>query len=315
MIKKNKIKLILIKLFLIFFFNNIGNTSISSFIVIKVNNEIITNFDIKQEYNYLIALNNELKNLDENSIIDLAKNSLIREKIKKNELAKYYEFDGTNDYLNTILERFYLKLNLNNINEFENYLKNFNLSLEDVKKKIEIEVLWNQMIMQRYDKQIDIDKNKLKKKIIEQKMLNDEKIKYELSEIVFQVDTKKKLNEMIDEIKESIASKGFKNTATIYSISDSSKFGGQIGWVNEEQLSKLILNEIKKLNTGEITDPINIPGGLLILKLENVKSEKIEINLDEALNNLIKFEKSRQLNQFSAIYFNKIKINSKISEQ
>ena len=315
MIKKNKIKLIFIKLFLIFFFNNIANAAISSFIVIKVNNEIITNFDIKQEYNYLIALNNELKNLDENSIIDLAKNSLIREKIKKNELAKYYEFDGTNDYLNTILERFYLKLNLNNINEFENYLKNFNLSLEDVKKKIEIEVLWNQMIMQRYDKQIDIDKNKLKKKIIEQKMLNDEKIKYELSEIVFQVDTKKKLNEMIDEIKESIASKGFKNTATIYSISDSSKFGGQIGWVNEEQLSKLILNEVKKLNTGEITDPINIPGGLLILKLENVKSEKIEINLDEALNNLIKFEKSRQLNQFSAIYFNKIKINSKISEQ
>ena len=315
MINKNKIRLIFIKLFLIFFFNNIANAAISSFIVIKVNNEIITNFDIKQEYNYLIALNNELKNLDENSIIDLAKNSLIREKIKKNELAKYYEFDGTNDYLNTILKRFYLKLNLNNINEFENYLKNFNLSLEDVKKKIEIEVLWNQMIMQKYDKQIDIDKNKLKKKIIEQKMLNDEKIKYELSEIVFQVDTKKKLNEMIDEIKESIASKGFKNTATIYSISDSSKFGGQIGWVNEEQLSKLILNEVKKLNTGEITDPINIPGGLLILKLENVKSEKIEINLDEALNNLIEFEKSRQLNQFSAIYFNKIKINSKISEQ
>ena len=201
------------------------------------------------------------------------------------------------------------------MNEFENYLKNFNLSLIDVKKKIEIEVLWNQMIVQKYDKQIDIDKNKLKKKIIDQKMLNDEKIKYELSEIVFQVDTKKKLNKMIDEIKESIASKGFKNTATIYSISDSSKFGGQIGWVNEEQLSKLILNEIKKLNTGEITNPINIPGGLLILKLENVKTEKIEINLDEALNNLIKFEKDRQFNQFSAIYFNKIKINSKISEQ
>ena len=151
--------------------------------------------------------------------------------------------------------------------------------------------------------------------IINRKSKYDEKIKYELSEIVFQVDTKKKLNEMIDEIKESIASKGFKNTATIYSISDSSKFGGQIGWVNEEQLSKLILNEVKKLNTGEITDPINIPGGLLILKLENVKSEKIEINLDEALNNLIEFEKSRQLNQFSTIYFNKIKINSKISEQ
>ena len=315
MINKNKIRLIFIKLFLIFFFSNIGNAAISSFIVIKVNNEIITNLDIKQEYNYLIALNNELKNLDKNSIIDLAKNSLIREKIKKNELAKYYEFDGTNNYLNTILERFYLKLNLNNINEFENYLKNFNLSLIDVKKKIEIEVLWNQMIMQKYDKQIDIDKNKLKKKIIDQKMLNDEKIKYELSEIVFQVDSKKKLKEMINEIKESIASKGFKNTATIYSISDSSKFGGQIGWVNEEQLSKLILNEIKKLNTGEITDPINIPGGLLILKLENVKTEKIEINLDEALNNLIKFEKDRQFNQFSAIYFNKIKINSKISEQ
>jgi len=280
-----------------------------------VNDEIITNLDIIEESNYLVALNNELKNLDKNSIFTLAKNSLIREKIKRNELAKYYKFDHTKSYLNKILENFYLNLNLNNVNEFENYLKNFNLDLITIKKKIEIELLWNEMIVQKYSKQIDIDKDKLKKKIIDQKMLNDEKKKYELSEIMFQVDKKKNLKEMINEIKESITSKGFKNTANIYSISDTSKFGGKIGWINEEQLSTSIIKEIKKLNIGETTDPINVSGGFLILKLENIKTEKIEINLDVALNNLIQSEKNRQLNQFSVFFFNKLKLNSKINEQ
>jgi len=312
---KKQTKFIFIKLFLIFFFHTVANASISSFIVVKVNDEIITNLDIIEESNYLVALNNELKNLDKNSIFTLAKNSLIREKIKRNELAKYYKFDHTKSYLNKILENFYLNLNLNNVNEFENYLKNFNLDLITIKKKIEIELLWNEMIVQKYSKQIDFDKDKLKKKIIDQKMLNDEKKKYELSEIMFQVDKKKNLKEMINEIKESITSKGFKNTANIYSISDTSKFGGKIGWINEEQLSTSIIKEIKKLNIGETTDPINVSGGFLILKLENIKTEKIEINLDVALNNLIQSEKNRQLNQFSVFFFNKLKLNSKINEQ
>ncbi len=289
--------------------------SINSFIVLKVDNEIITNLDIKQEYNYLIALNNELKNLDKKSIIDLAKNSLIREKIKKNELSKYYEFDHTKKYLNKIMRQFYLKLNFNDMNEFENYLKDFDLTLNKVKSKIEIEVLWNELIMLKYDKHIDINKDKLKKKILNQRSLNNIKTKYELSEIVFQVDKKKNLKNKIKEIKESIISKGFKNTANIYSISDTAKFGGNIGWVNEGQLSKLILEKVKKLNIGEITDPVNIPGGFLIIKLKNIKTEKVEINLEEELKNLTRFEKDRQLNQFSAIYFNKLKLNSKISEQ
>ncbi len=315
MINTNKTKIIIIKLFLIFFFNSLAIASINSFIVLKVDNEIITNLDIKQEYNYLIALNNELKNLDKKSIIDLAKNSLIREKIKKNELSKYYEFDHTKKYLNKIMRQFYLKLNFNDMNEFENYLKDFDLTLNKVKSKIEIEVLWNELIMLKYDKHIDINKDKLKKKILNQRSLNNIKTKYELSEIVFQVDKKKNLKNKIKEIKESIISKGFKNTANIYSISDTAKFGGNIGWVNEGQLSKLILEKVKKLNIGEITDPVNIPGGFLIIKLKNIKTEKVEINLEEELKNLTRFEKDRQLNQFSAIYFNKLKLNSKISEQ
>ena len=308
----NKIKSIFIKLFIIFFFNNASIASINSFIVVKINNEIITNIDIKQEYNYLIALNNELKNLKEASVMNLAKNSLVREKIKKNELAKYFEFDHTRSYLDEVLKRFYLNLKLNNINEFENYLKDFDLTLNSVRKKIEIELLWNELIFNKYKEQLDINKNELKKKI---KTENNEKKKYELSEIVFQVDKKKNLNKIIEKIKESIMKEGFKNTANIYSISDSSKFGGKIGWIDEGQLSSIIINDVKKLNIGEITDPISIPGGFLILKLENTKTEKVEINFDKELKNLIKFETERQLNQFSTIYFNKIKLNSVISEQ
>jgi peptidyl-prolyl cis-trans isomerase SurA len=283
------------------------------FMAYKVNNEIITNIDVENESRYLMALNTQLRNLDEKKIISIAKDSIIKETIKKIELQKYFKLNQKNPYLNTIVKDFYIKLNLNDEIEFETYLNKYNLTINDVKKKMEIETTWNQLIFEKYKNQINIDEDKIKQRI-KNKIPSKENKKYLLSEIVFEKKADQTVKQKINNINESIKEIGFKNTANIYSVSDSSKFGGNIGWVEESKLSSKLASVVEKLNIGEITTPIQIGNGFLIIKLNDIKSEIIKIDEKKELKKLIRFEQNRQLDQFSKIYFNKIKINTKISE-
>ena len=288
--------------------------AIESYIEFKVNDEIITNVDLDTECRYLIALNNELKNTDKKILLRLAKESIIREKIKKNELLKYYELDSSQDYIDDVIENFYKKLNIKNLNEFETYLSDYNLKLKNVKDKIEIQVLWKSLIGEKYSDQMNINEEKLKKKIEENSDAKEFDTEYELSEIIFQINDTVELSNQINLIQEDIKKQGFKNAATIHSISDSSKFGGNIGLVNESKLSKEIANAIVNLEIGEISLPIKIANGFLLLKIDNKKQKQIQINKKQLLEQAINFETNKQYNQFSIIYFNKIKLNSIISE-
>ena len=283
------------------------------FVAYKVNDQIITNIDIKNESKYLMALNNQLRNLTDKKILEIAKESIIKEKIKEIELLKYFTLDQSNSLLDKVIKDFYLKLKLNNENEFARYLVEYNLTIDDVKKKVEIETTWNKLIYERYKNQIDIDKDALQKRLINKNKSNTKKI-YLLSEIVFEKNKEQPLNEIIEKIYESIEEIGFKNTANIYSISDSAKFGGSIGWIEEENISKKIIKITQNLKVNTYTKPIKLGNGFIILKLDNVKIEKIKVNKKEELDKMIVFESNRQLNQFSKIYFNKIKINTNISE-
>ena len=116
-------------------------------------------------------------------------------------------------------------------------------------------------------------------------------------------------------IEKRILEIGFNNSANIHSVSDSAKLGGKIGWIYESQLNEIIKKEMLSLNIGEYTKPITMPGGFLIIKLEDKKMEKIDFNFDEEFNKQIANEKNSQLSQFSEIYFKKIKKNSVISEK
>jgi len=283
------------------------------FVAYKVNDQIITNIDIKNESKYLMALNNQLRNLTDKKILEIAKESIIKEKIKEIELLKYFTLDQSNSLLDKVIKDFYLKLKLNNENEFARYLAEYNLTIDDVKKKVVIETTWNKLIYERYKNQIDIDKDALQKRLINKNKSNTKKI-YFLSEIVFEKNKEQPLNEIIEKIYESIEEIGFKNTANIYSISDSAKFGGSIGWIEEENISKKIIKITQNLKVNTYTKPIKLGNGFIILKLDNVKIEKVKINKKEELDKMIVFESNRQLNQFSKIYFNKIKINTNISE-
>jgi len=306
---KNRLILIVILFMLFLLPKSLANITIA----LKINDNIITNQDIVKESLYLKALNKELENLNSKKIHKIAKESIIKETIKKIELSKYYILDQKNPILENIIKDFYLKLDMKNEIEFQDHLKKYSLTILDVKKKIEIESSWNALIEKNYRPLIQINKDNLMNKI--SKLNNNEKKKsYFLSEIFFE----KKVNENIDDlnskIKESIKEIGFENTANIYSISDTSKFGGKIGWIEEANLPSTLKSAISKLDINEYTDPISVNNNFLILKLVDIKDEVIELDKELLLQNMVNYELNRQLNNYSKIYYNKVYINSTVYE-
>ena len=289
----------------------ISNTDV--YIYATVNNKIITNFDINKEINYLKILNPNLSKLKNEKILELAKNSLINEYIKKNELEKIFDLSKENSFVEEYLKNLYKKLNFTSEEDFKNTLKkSANYSLKEVKKKLRVEISWNELIYKKYGNQVKIDKNILLKKVenFENRTINE----YLLSEIVFRKNKDGNIDNLIDNIKLSIQEIGFENTANVYSISESSKMGGNIGWIKENNLSDLVYENIKKIDKGQYTNVIQIGNNYLILKIKEVRTEKVLVNKDEELNKMIKFETNKQLNQFSKIYFDKTKINYDINE-
>ena len=257
-------------------------------------------------------MNNQLKDLDKKQILGIAEESIVREAVKEIELNKFFDLKQMNPYVDIYIKELYSRLNLKNEDQFQKYLQNYGLSLDFVKKKVQIEIMWNQLIYDKFRYQIKIDKKKILNEIKSSKNKSSEKI-YLLSEIVFEIKNKDEFNEKKDKIEKSIDEIGFKNSANIYSISDSSKFGGEIGWIAEKELSKKIFNEINNLEINQYTKPILTGSSFLILKIDDLKYEEKKIDSKEQLNKKIKFETDRQLQQFSKIYYNKVKINTNIN--
>ena len=307
----------LFKIIIIFFlfFSHVTKTFSNDniYIKIKINDEIVTNFDLKKEKNYLIALNPNLKELKDELQNKIAKDSIVREIIKKNEVEKYFKLNQKNEMINIFIKRLYANLGFVDELTFENYLIQNNWTLDEVKKKIEIESLWNQLIYDRYRNQVKIDKIKLKEKV-DNDQKNDFKILYNLSEIVFIIEKDRTYENTIKSIDSSIIEIGFENTANLYSVSESSNIGGKIGWIDSNSLSSSLINSLKNLEIGKYTKPVKIGSKFIILKINDIKKEKKIVDNEKELRNLIKMEENRQLNNFSKIYFDKLKINTKINE-
>lgn len=306
---------VLFFLFTIIFFNIANSISKENvFIIATIDEDILTNYDVKKEMEYLKILNPGLSKLDSKKIKKLSKTSLINEIIKINEISKVFDATKDHPYLKDSLKNFYTKLNLNDENEFKNYLKyNSKYSFDEIKWKLKIEILWNELVYLKYNDQLKIDKEKMIKKI---NNLDDEIYKeYNLSEIVFKKKKDESLENLINKIYSSISEIGFNNTANIYSLSNSSKLGGKIGWVSENNLSDLISSKIKDVQEGQFSDVIQIGNNYIILLVEKVKQTKISVNKDNELKKMIKFETNKQLNQFSKIFFDKSKMNYSINEK
>ena len=284
------------------------------YISATVNDQIITNYDIKKEKTYLIILNPNLSKLNEKKVTEIATKSLINEVIKKKELEKYFNFEKKNPYLDKVFIDFYKRLNLKNEREFKKLLSNKKTySLKEIKNKLKIEVFWNELIFKRYKNQVKIDENILNKKVDDKNNLTLNE--YLLSEIFFKRNKDESLDIKISKIRSSIDEIGFNNTANIFSISESANFGGKIGWVAETNISKLIAVELKKIVAGQYTNTIQVGNNFLILKIEQIRSKKQNVDKKAQLEEMRVFESNRQLRLFSNIYFNKVKINYSINEK
>ncbi len=283
------------------------------YISVYVDNEILTNQDIENEAEYLKTLNPSLTKIDNKKIFQISKDSLINEIIKKKEIEKIFDTSTAKEtsIIQEYLKNFYEKLNFKNEEEFEIFLSNSSTySIKEVKEKLKVEIMWNELIYYRYRNQINIDKDKLLKKI--DKLSNKTRKEYQLSEIVFKI----KQNEDLEKkINLSISDVGFNNTANIFSIANSAKLGGKVGWVDESNLSNNISKKLIDMSEGEITKPIQIGNNLIILKIEKIREKQVQINKEEELNKMIRFETNKQLNQFSKIFFDKAKINYNINEK
>jgi len=309
-----KLKIIQYLIIILFSYNFSAFSNTEIFIAVTINNEIITNQDIAKEEEYLKKLNPDLSKLEKNKMNNIAKNSLINQIVKKNEVEKFFDLKKENSLVEEVFKDLLKKLNFDNQFDFKKSLiKENEYSIEEIKKNLKIELYWNELIFFKYKDMIKINKDDLKKKI-ETKKKNFE-TKFFLSEIFFNKKKDVNLNDQIKLIKESIKDIGFNSTANIFSISESAKFGGKIGWVKENNLSKQISKELSKLKIGQHTEVIQVGNNYLMLKIDDKKNNKILINKKKQLQEMINYETNRQLTQYSNIYFNKAKINYIIDEK
>ena len=301
---------ILVIIFL--FFKSINGFSIENKIIVKIENQIVTSLDINNEYKYLIALNPNIKNSKKEDLMKLSKRSVLQEKIKKIEIEKNFNNPKIpQKFLEQILQNIYSRIGLSNLDDFKKYLINNDIDFENVKNKLEIETLWNELILIKFSSKVKINEKELKKRIKD----NNKFLKsYLLSEISFEVSNLKELENKFQEISNVINNKGFEFAALKYSISPTSNLGGKLDWINENSLNNNVKVAIDNLKINDFTKPINIQGGFLILQINDIKNTKIEIDVEKEFKKLENYEKNNQLNQYSKIYFNKIKKDLEISE-
>ena len=277
-------------------------------IVSKVNNKILTNIDIENESKYLLILNSNLKNLNKNELYELSKNSLIRQIIKKEEVVKRFNLEKNSELSEKLLKKNYTALGFKNEEKYSNFLIKEGLNIEFLKEKLLIERLWNSLIYEKFKNKIKIDQNIIKNQV--QNLINNqEKIyEYNLSEILFDYKTNNK------ELFDFIDNYGFEAAASKYSISDTSSNGGKIGWIKNSNLNEKLKKQISNLSEGQISKPIKIPNGNLLIKLNQKKEIKSKIDLELETQKQINFEQNRQLNSFSLNFYKKLKQNSTINE-
>ena len=301
-----KFKTFFISLLIILFFTN-NTITFENKILFKINNEIITTIDIYEEIKFLKAFNPEINDLNETELLEIAKNSILKNKIKKIEIMNFVEELKVNDeFLQNLIKSKYSKIGINSLEAFENYLKLNNLDIKNVKEKFYIELIWNDLIFQKFNKKVVIDIEKIKNEILKNPQ-KDKQREFLISEITFIVNDKKDFQNKYQKILLDIENLGFKKAALIHSNSDTASNGGLIGWIKEDNLNKNIKETIIKLLPGQFSQPIRTSSGFIILKIDDKKEYLLKFDLEEKIKEVIQFKTNDQLNQFSNMYFNKLK--------
>ena len=302
----NFLKKFIIILFLIF--SNIESSyTIENKILFKVENEIITTIDIYEEIKFLKKFNPEVNSLNETDLLEISKNSILKEKIKKIEIMNFVKKLKVDDkFLLQLIKNRYSKLNINTLEEFESFLEQNNLNSTTIREKFTIELIWNDLIYQKFYKKIIINKEQIKNDIINSPQKEKQK-ELLLSEIVFTRSNKIDFKNKYEKILSDIDKIGFKKAALIHSEASTASNGGLIGWVKVNNLNKKIKQVISKLKPGQFSEPVRTSSGFIIIKIEEEKEYVSKLNLKDKINEIVIFKTNEQLDQFSNMYFNKLK--------
>ena len=306
-------KKIFIYVALIFFIFIKNTLSYENSIIAKIEKEIITSIDVENESKYLLILNDNLKKFNEKEIFEISKRSIIREKIKNIEIKKKFRNPNVpKDFIEQILKNIYQNIGIENLETFKKYLNENDIEYDYVKDKIEIETLWNELIVAKFSSEIKIDQDKIRQELTTNN--NKYSKSFFVLEIFFDTSDSKKIQEIYSDIEKTIRDDGFNKAVLTYSSSSTASTRGELGWIQEEALNENLKNIFYEMNEGEYTKPITVPGGFLVLKIDKIKKEKINIDIEKKINEILKIKKDSQLNQFSKMYFNKIKKDVKINE-
>ena len=301
-----KLKVISIYLLITILSINLSN-ALENKILFKVDNEIITTIDIYEEIRFLKIFNPEMNDLSEAELFEISKNSILRDKIKKIEIMNFVKIIKIEDkFIFNLIRSRYSNININSFEDFENYLKDKNFNVDNIREKFTIELIWNDLIYQKFNKKVVINKDKIRKEILQNPKKKNQR-ELLLSEITFNVQNKNDLNDRHKKILLDIEKVGFKKSAFIHSDSDTATNGGLIGWIKEDNLNKVIKKSISKLQPGQFSEPIRTSSGFMIIRIDDKKEYASNINLEDKVNEMIRYKTNNQLDQFSSMYFNKIK--------
>ena len=308
--KKKKYLLLIL---LIFFFKiSYTNASIQNKIIATVNNEIVTSYELKNKIMTFLILNKvEVNQENINNYKNQSLKTLINMKIRKNELVKYNLLNSKID-TSRFIEQQSKKYNFT-IEEFKKEFLNNNLSYDLYLQEIQLELGWQQLILQLYGNKIIVDEYEIDEEL--KKIIDNQKemIEYRLSEIEVQVNDNEKITDLVEEIQNQIIKDGFKNTAIKYSTSSTALEGGEIGWVNSESLSNKMLNAISNMKLKEVSKPMMHNNSILFIKLEEIKKvDALKINSIETKKKIIDQKKNELLNLFSNSHLSKIRNNASI---
>ena len=301
-----QLKIISIYLLITILNINLSN-ALENKILFKVDNEIITTIDIYEEIRFLKMFNPEMNDLSEAELFEISKNSILRDKIKKIEIMNFVKTIKVEDkFIFNLIRSRYSNIDISSFEDFENYLKEKNLNVDNIREKFTIELIWNDLIYQKFNKKVVINKDKIRKEILQNPKKKNQR-EFLLSEITFNVQNQNDLNDRHKKILLDIEKIGFKKSAFIHSDSDTATNGGLIGWIKEDNLNKVIKKSISKLQPGQFSEPIRTSSGFMIIRIDDEKEYASNINLEDKVNEMIRYKTNNQLDQFSSMYFNKIK--------
>ncbi len=301
--------LFFLSIFILLNINFIHSKAIKNEIIVKIDNNIITAYELKNKLKTSLVLSNQeinQINIDKNK--NRALTYLINLKLKKNELIKYkFEVDKIN--INNQL----LALSSNNINNFKDKFDRFGISYDLFVNELKIETAWKQLMFKIYNEKVKINQREVDKQVKNYIKKSSDITELKISEIEINLDQNSNYENEIDFYKKEIKENGFGKTAFKYSVSSSASNYGNIGWISSDSLNKNISKELKKLQIGDVSSPIRNLNSIIFFKITDKRTSKIDnANAEKFKKRLTDQKKNELFELYSRSHLSKLKNNSLI---